>query len=563
MKLWQRAAVAAALVLLFLVANRGAYQGYFSGDDLDNIRWTGFVPVQDYLTGLLSPRYLPNNFRPVGHGFYRMMGSWAGLEFQPWVQAVHVLHGLNCLLLWLLMRRLKIGGLAAVGGLLFFAFHPVVFDTLWKPMFVFDVFFTLFSLLCVLAWTHGRWLASFVFFWLAFKSKELAVALPVVLLAYEWLPGGRRWKWLLPFFAVSVSFGVQALLANKGLAGGDYAMSFAPAALWKTVSFYATRLMPFAWLGAALVLVPVLVRDRRVWWGCAGFVLMLAPVLPLPARTFGAYLYGPFALLAVALGAALLRPPWPVAAVFLAAWLPVSYAQLREYRRAELTHAAENRRYLATLRAERERIQGVRTFVYDGYPEQLNWWGVQAALRWALDYDDLRVMPIQNPASREAFRGDNVAVLSWDLDLRRLSVVARRPGELPASYIEMGPGTPIWQLEEGWYQLEHGYRWTQPRALAWLHRPAAAERFEIYVNVGPVHIGDVKRSVVEVYLDGLWLGTAEFTEAGWQRRSWPLPPGAEGVVTVELRASPEYLPDENNPRPLGVALGGLGFRGRD
>jgi hypothetical protein len=40
MRNWRSAALALALAVLFLIANRGAYKGYFSGDDLDNISWT-------------------------------------------------------------------------------------------------------------------------------------------------------------------------------------------------------------------------------------------------------------------------------------------------------------------------------------------------------------------------------------------------------------------------------------------------------------------------------------------------------------------------------------------
>jgi hypothetical protein len=102
-----------ALVLLFLVANRGAYQGYFQDDELDNIGWTRGVPVRDYVSGLLTLRYSRLNFRPVGHGFFNLMGRWADLRFPPYVAAIHALHLLNVLLVWLLLRRLKLPALAA------------------------------------------------------------------------------------------------------------------------------------------------------------------------------------------------------------------------------------------------------------------------------------------------------------------------------------------------------------------------------------------------------------------------------------------------------------------
>jgi hypothetical protein len=559
MKQWRAAAVAVLLAVLFLIANRGAYQGYFSGDDLDNIRWTSFVPPSSHLKGLLSPRYLPNNYRPVGHGFYHFMGAWFGLEFKPWVAAIHVLHGINCLLLWLLMRKLALGGLHALAGLLFFAFHPAAFDAIWKPMFLFDVFCAMFALLSVLAYLHGRLPASLAFFWLAFKSKELAVMLPAVLLAWEWFLGERRWKRLVPFLALSLWFGLQGLWMNKA-AGADYSLSIAPSSLWKTAVFYGSKLLPFTWLGMLLVLMPLMLRSRVVYWGAVGFVLLLAPMLLLPGRLFSAYLYVPFALLAVAVSAALAHARPLVAALCIAAWLPVSYAQLRTYRRAELTLAQENRGYMEALEAGRERLRGVKTFVYDGYPQGLNWWGIQAALRLTLNYDDIEIVPIQDKASRAAFDGPSVAVLSWDPPTRQVSVVARKPGEPDHSYIEMGPSTPIWQLEDGWYPLEHGYRWMKPDARARLRRPPGARRFEIVVNVGPVHIRDVKKLLIDVRLDGEHIGTAEFSQPGWQKRSWDLKTAEAATVTVEFHASPKYLPEQSDPRPLGAAIGGFGFR---
>ena len=59
----------------------------------------------------------------------------------------------------------------------FFAFHMALFDALWKPMYVFDLLCATFCLAAMLLWTGGRWVLSFACFWLAYKSKELAVML--------------------------------------------------------------------------------------------------------------------------------------------------------------------------------------------------------------------------------------------------------------------------------------------------------------------------------------------------------------------------------------------------
>ena len=65
-------------------------------------------------------------------------------------------------------------------------------DAYWKPMYVFDLFCTTFCLASILLYAHGRWILSFIAFWLAYKSKELAVMLPVATSPASVLALGRH-----------------------------------------------------------------------------------------------------------------------------------------------------------------------------------------------------------------------------------------------------------------------------------------------------------------------------------------------------------------------------------
>ena len=56
--------------------------------------------------------------------------------------------------------------------------------------------------------------------------------LPAVLACYEWWLGERRWKRLVPFLLVSLSFGLQGLLLNPSQ-DHDYAFRFGLPALWR------------------------------------------------------------------------------------------------------------------------------------------------------------------------------------------------------------------------------------------------------------------------------------------------------------------------------------------
>lgn len=173
------------LAALFLVVNRGAYKGYFQDDDLNNLSWTPRIPAANYLKAVLNPRFSPDNFRPVGHFYFHAAERFFGLNFPKYVLVIHVVHLFNVWLVWLLARRLGAAPLAAAAGCAFFAFHMALFDAVWKPMYVFDVLCAMFCLLSLLLYARQRWILSFLSFWLAYKAKELAVMLPLILLCYE------------------------------------------------------------------------------------------------------------------------------------------------------------------------------------------------------------------------------------------------------------------------------------------------------------------------------------------------------------------------------------------
>src|SRR5512144_1677041 len=96
----------AVLALLFLLANRAAYKGYFSDDDLDNILQTRGAELTLFASSLTSPMLSEWNFRPVGHFYYKALGAAAGLRFPPYLAVLHLLHLLNALLVWQVLRKL-------------------------------------------------------------------------------------------------------------------------------------------------------------------------------------------------------------------------------------------------------------------------------------------------------------------------------------------------------------------------------------------------------------------------------------------------------------------------
>ena len=93
-----------------------------------------------------------------------------------------------------------------------------------------------------------------------------AIALPAFLFLYEWLLGEKRYRRVVPFAVIALSFGLQALLGNRGQQT-DYTLRFTPSALWTTLSFYSTKLVLAPYGGLLLIPAAWFARDRRIRFG--------------------------------------------------------------------------------------------------------------------------------------------------------------------------------------------------------------------------------------------------------------------------------------------------------
>ena len=543
---------------LFLIANRGAYQGYFGDDEFDNLALTRAIGPAPALIALLSPRYYENNFRPVGHLFYRALARTAGWRYPPYIAAIQFLHLINLVLIWLLARRLALPFWAAGAAVVFFAFHGAAFDIYWRPAYVYDLLCGTLCLLSLLFWMSDRWILSLLAFWFAYRSKEIAVMLPLVLAAYELLPGKRRWLRLAPFFAISLWFGVQGLRLATHL-DTPYSMHFDPAALWKSALFYSSNLLLSSALGglfflALLAALAAFTRDRLMWFGLIAFTALLAPMLPLIGRLSGAYLYVPLIGLAIAVGAVAGRPRGiVVVAAALVLWIPSNYVHLRRFRREALSQVEDRRRYVSGL-ADLVRAQpNLTSFLYvDGpYLES----GTLGIVHWLRPGADIRVGREGAPSTAEILRQPELAVLYWDQRRRRLDPLVRTPATPDLSYLDIGTQLPLWQLGSGWFPSDGAFRWTGPHATARLLRPAAAAAFELTVNIGQQYLERIHRSHVEVSLNGRKIGAADFDRLGYQTARWKLDASPSGETEVSFDTSPPYRAAD----PLGSAICSFGF----
>jgi hypothetical protein len=417
---------ALAIAIAFIGLNHTAFDGFFQDDELDNLSWAPLLPASEFIAGLLKPGFAVNNFRPAGHAFFAVMGRLFGLDFPPYITPIFGLHLLNATLLFFLLRKLRIGPWPALAAIAFFTLSATAFDAYWKPMYVFDLLCTTFSLATILLYAHRRWILSFIAFWLAYKAKELAVMLPAILAIYEYWFGERRFLFLIPFALASLNFGIQGLLLNPNK-NNDYSFRFTLSALRHTIPFYAGRFLLFPLSGFALLAL-LLVRDRRIWFGLAATLVIMVPLLFLPGRVFEAYTYLPLAFASIALAAAashMRNPAW--AWLALALWMPFNIRHLRQEQRAALDLDDRAFAFVNTLEQWTARNPNIDTFVYDGAPPGFHHWGVTAA--WNLAHHQLgkQAFFAEWPAGQKALAEQTVAFGAWHAPTNRLTITLKRP----------------------------------------------------------------------------------------------------------------------------------------
>jgi hypothetical protein len=549
-----------AFTALFLLLNRAAYKGYFQDDEFDTISWMPYVHAAHYLEAAVSPRFQPDNFRPVGHFYYYIGQRLFDLDFPKWVALLHVLHLLNVWLLWLVLRRLGAPPLAAAAACLFWGLHMALFDAFWKPMYAFDVLCGTFCLLSILSYLDRRWVLSFVSFWLAYKAKEIAVMLPLVLAAAElWFGKGdwkRRWLPLAPFFLASLSFGLQGILLNPNH-DNAYTFRFTPAALAQCSVFYASRVFLVPYLGFALPFAALVWRSRRAWFGLTAMVMLFFPLLFLPGRLLSPYCYVPFIGLAI-LFTSLAEASRPVGlAVFLLIWGMQDVREFRLQKPATLSVDGAVRQWAGAVAKFARGTPHPDAVIYSGEIPGFAYWGETGAIHYIYRDGNLPVAFTDDPRAASLLQLPRVVLINWNNVTRRVSV-RLKSAETQAAYIRMDGSEPMEQLSDGWYGLEENYRWMAPRSLAQLMRPAGANRFELYGLASDAELTAAGPVTVQIAIDGHDLAPRTFAASEWQTVSWDVPPGPAGPVRVVITATPGFQPT-GDARRLGLAVREFGF----
>lgn len=183
--------------------------------DIQAFTWDN---VQTVFTKAYVGLYLPLTM--LGY-----MGEYAlfGLNPEPYHIINLIIHLVNTLLVFVLIRRLRPGVYVAALVAFVFALHPMHVESVTWISELKDVLYSLFYLAGLLAWLRytdkpsaGRYLATLGFFVLSLFSKTIAVSFPLFLVAFDWYRGRKLLskKVILekiPFFALSLAIGLLGI----------------------------------------------------------------------------------------------------------------------------------------------------------------------------------------------------------------------------------------------------------------------------------------------------------------------------------------------------------------
>ena len=426
-------------------------------------------------------------------------------------------------------------------------------------MYIFDVLCGFWVILSLLLYQRDRFFLSLLCAWLAFKSKEIELMLPVVLLLYEWFFGrqnnsGRlRWKPLVPFFLMSFSFGLQSLML-KG-PETQYTIHLTAANLWSGITFYGGRLLYAPRSGLILSIGLLFLRVRVITFGVIGFWILMATMFGFPAQQAGAYLYVPLLMFAAAVaGVAQSKPWWAV--LFLVFWVPASYEQLRAERKPIIAYHYDHIPYVHQILQSLAVHPAPTVVVYDGTPHEFGNFGQRGLFPFALARYDLQVYSTAEPEALEAIRRPGALLFTWDdLHLQvRTSSFAGEGREM--SYVDFGKDNPFWQLKSGWRPLTGDCRWTDRRSVITLRQPKGDVDFSMRVNLMPGQ-AEKLHQLLRVSSGSQTIGEHRFTKSGVQTLKWPVSSGAESVKDFEISVDPAF--HLLNYDGLGVIICECGF----
>ncbi len=329
----RKAVVAALLVFYFFVVSWDTVKAHFAPDEMFAIWWYWHPGLAHLFTSQLA--LWKGYVRPLGGFFFLPVYLIYGLDPVPYHVYLLALVLAGAYLMYRLARALGCDDLPAAVVALIACYHGGLSNLYYNSVFVFDVLVGIFVFAAFTYYARIRstgkllntgQMAAFLFLFLcALNAKEMAVTVPIVLLAYEWLfhqappwrpkeffrwlrgPGSAVcWTGLMNLvFIYGKRFGADGLMngpsdAYKPVLSLDRIVDFqerylgdifyhlprfggiATLAIWLIVTWLAWRrnrpLMRFCWIWVLVTPLPIefiIGRDQACLYVCqAGWAIM-------------------------------------------------------------------------------------------------------------------------------------------------------------------------------------------------------------------------------------------------------------------------------------------------
>lgn len=183
--------------------------------------------------------YIDGTYQPLSSIFFSINYQLFGLNAEAYHIENLLFHLVNIILVFILMQKVTGRLEIAVIVALFFGIHPMHVESVaWITGFR-DLLFSLFFLSSLIVYTkyiageykRKHYYLSLILFLLSLFSKSMAVTLPIVLLLIDYFRGRAISKKLfiekIPFFMLSIIFGIVAILANQSSEGIDMMKEYA------------------------------------------------------------------------------------------------------------------------------------------------------------------------------------------------------------------------------------------------------------------------------------------------------------------------------------------------
>ena len=246
------------LVVATVLAYEPAWHAGFIWDDDNYVTNNPLLTAPDGLQRIWFSLDSPSQYFPLVYTIFRLEHALWGLNPSGYHWVNILLHAVNALLVWRLLKRLSVPGAWLAAAI--FALHPVNVESVAWITQLKNVLVLFFSLLALLAWVEfveepprWRWYGmALMFFTLALASKTTACTLPAAMLLILWLKqrpiGWSRLAQTVPFLALGVGMGMVSMWwerHHQGTEGKTFALGLLERLLIasRAVWFYAGKLL--------------------------------------------------------------------------------------------------------------------------------------------------------------------------------------------------------------------------------------------------------------------------------------------------------------------------------